>query len=350
MSTVRDQIEALLAAYDERIRQAFLESIDEVRSAIILKIVVERLEKGDIAGAIDAMQIEIEAFAPLERSIAEAYDAGGQGLVGQLPRVTDPNGQRVIWRFGVRNPEAEAWLRQHSAQLVTRITPDMRQALQQSLEGGLAAGRNPRSTALDAIGRVNRATGKREGGIIGLTSAQERYVAAARAELLSGDPEQMRHYLTRERRDKRFDRTVMAAIAAEKPVDAQTVSRATERYADRLLALRGEMLARSETMIALGRSRDDAMRQQITAGKVEGQDVTKIWRSAGDRRVRHTHVALSGKSAGLDGVFYSPSGAVLRYPGDPQAPASEVIGCRCWCEYRVDYAGALARRFRAEAA
>lgn len=348
MATTREKIEALLSAFDERIRDAFLECLDDIRSAIVLKSVVERLERGDIQGAIDAMQIEAEAYAPLERAIAEAYDQGGQGAVTDLPRVTDPNGQRVVWRFGIRNPEAEAALRQHSAGLVTRIVEDQKQAIRVALEGGLAAGQNPRATALEVVGRVSKATSKREGGVIGLTAAQERYVATARADLLSGDPERLKHYLTLERRDKRFDRSVTAAIRAGKPVDAKTAAAATSRYSDRLLALRGEMIAQTETMTAIGRAREDAMRQQIAAGKIEAQDVTKVWHSAGDKRVRHTHRLLNGRTSGIDGVFHSTSGAVLRYPGDPKAPASEIIGCRCWCQYRVDYAGALARRFKAE--
>ncbi|WP_416355554.1 hypothetical protein ACLNGM_15050 [Aureimonas phyllosphaerae] len=64
--------------------------------------------------------------------------------------------------------------------------------------------------------------------------------------------------------------------------------------------------------------------------------------------MRHTHRLLNGRAVEIDGVFYSSSGAALRFPGDPNAPASEIIGCRCWVEYKVDFAGALVRRFRAQ--
>lgn len=347
MASNRSIFEQLLDKYDVALAEAFFEGIDAIKSQITLRVVVERLEKGDIAGAIAAMHLEPEAFSALELALAEAYNSGGISFVDSLPRLKDTDGNRVIFRFGVRNPEAEAFLRDHSAQLVTRIVEDQRVGIRQALTEGLEAGRNPRSTALDVIGRVNRVTGRREGGIIGLTAPQERFVSSARAELLSGDKALLRNYLTRQRRDKRFDRTVMAAIREGKPIPAEMPTRMVGRYSDRLLELRGEMLARTETMTALGTARENAMRQQIDNGKVAVSDVQKIWRSASDGRVRHTHRALNGKAVAFDSVFLSPSGAILRYPGDPNAPVSEISGCRCHMEYKVDYFASVVRQYRA---
>jgi hypothetical protein len=151
---------------------------------------------------------------------------------------------------------------------VTRIVDDQRLGIQQVLAYGLARGDNQRVTALDIVGRVSRVTGRREGGVIGLTAAQEQFVARAKQELASGEPEQLKHYLTRERRDKRFDALAQRAIRARKPVAAEDLARVVGRYSERLLALRGEMLARTETMAALGTSRDHAMRQAIASLKV----------------------------------------------------------------------------------
>jgi hypothetical protein len=107
------------------------------------------------------------------------------------------------------------------------------------------------------------------------------------------------------------------------------------------------MLARTETLRALAKGRNDAILQQVIAGKIEARDVTKVWRSAGDLRVRHTHAILNGREAMLEQAFLSPSGALLMYPHDPDAPPEETVGCRCILNYRVDYTGAFARRLRA---
>lgn len=344
MASNRAAIEALLSRYDAVLREAFLGAIDDIRNGVTLRVVVERLERGDVNGAIDAMGLDPVAFERLERAIEEAYNAGGTAEVDNLPRLRDPEGGRVLFRFGTRNTPAERELREHSSTLVTRIIDDQRVAIRTALSEGLSKGKNPRSTALDVIGRVNRASNRREGGVVGLTSAQERYVANAREQLASSNPDQLRGFLSRERRDKRFDRTILKAIREGKPLSAETQRRIAGRYADSLLQLRGEMIARTETLGVLARGRDDAIRQQIAEGKIEARDVTKTWRSAGDSRVRDTHAILNGQSAEFDQPFISSSGASLRFPHDPEAPPSETVLCRCFLAYKTDYVSAGIRR------
>ncbi|WJR66953.1 phage minor head protein [Neorhizobium sp. CSC1952] len=339
----------LLDQYEPRLAAAFRESIEAIKSSIVLARVVERLERGDILGAIEAMELDPDAFSALEIALQDVFNAGGINMVEELP-TRGPDGGRVVWRFGVRNPEAERILRELSSTMVTHITEDQRQGLRQALEYGLARGLNPRATALDVVGRQNRVTGRREGGVIGLTRHQIEYIERARVNLTSGDPRLMRQYLELKTRDRRFDRTVLAAIRDERPIPAEMMQKIIARLNDRNLLLRGEMLARTETMMALGSARDNAIRQQIAAGKIEAQDVTKVWRSAGDNRVRHTHRVLNGKSVGVDEAFQSPSGAMLRYPGDPQAPISEISGCRCRLQYHISYIDAVVRRYKAEMA
>lgn len=60
---------------------------------------------------------------------------------------------------------------------------------------------------------------------------------------------------------------------------------------------------------------------------------SKRWISQRDDRVRHTHMVLDGKTVPVPAVFTSPSGAKLRYPGDPRAPMSERAGCRCFLTF-----------------
>lgn len=345
--SARQIVEELLALHEPIVRNAFLAAVDEIRSAIVLRVVIERLERGDIAGAVAALQVEAEAYGRLERAIAEAYYDGGGATVGNFPAVRDPTGNRVVFRFGIRNPASEAWLRDHSSRLVTRIVEDQREAIRFVLTAGLERGENPRQTALDVVGRVERGTNRRVGGIIGLTAQQARYVEAARRELLSGDPDAMRHYLTRARRDRRFDRSVIKAIRDGRRLDPDTVSRITGRYSDRLLELRGEMVAQNETQSALSKAREDAIRQQIAEGKVDADAVTKVWKHTPQENPRFHHRAMNGKSVGLDEQFELPNGARLSYPHAPDAPVGEKVFCKCLYAYKIDFFASVERRYRA---
>ena len=334
-----DRIRALLDSHDAAIRDAFLAAVQDVRDGADLAAIAERLERGDIDGALRAVNLDQASFRRVETAVAAAFTAGGEATTGALPRLRGPDGSRLVVRFDARNVRAEQWVRDHSATLVTRITDDTMTSMRAMLVDSLEAGRNPRSTSLDLVGRINRATGRREGGIIGLSAPQERYVANARAELLSGDPERLRAYLGRERRDRRFDRIVARAIAEERPVSARDVSRITGRYSDRLLDLRGEVIARTESLQSLNAGADEAIRQVVDSGAVRREQVMKVWVAATDARTRDTHLAMNGQAVPLDQPFESPSGARLMYPGDVSlgAPPEEIISCRCTTAMRIDF-------------
>jgi hypothetical protein len=196
------------------------------------------------------------------------------------------------------------------------------------------AGQSPRRTALDIAGRIDK-TGRRQGGLIGLSSPQMEYIANARAELR--DPEAMANYLTRARRDRRFDKSVQRAMAAGKSLKSDAIDKIVGRYSDRLLALRGEVIARTESLTAFSSAQWEAMQQLVESGQVEG--VEKVWRSAGDARVRHSHSILSGVRKPLGEPFRSPTGAMLQHPGDGSlgAGGADLIACRCWMEPKVDW-------------
>lgn len=57
---------------------------------------------------------------------------------------------------------------------------------------------------------------------------------------------------------------------------------------------------------------------------------TKTWLSAADEHVRESHRELHGQTVGINNKFNIPSnGYSLDKPGDSDAPASEVVNCRC---------------------
>ncbi|MGB3898186.1 MAG: head morphogenesis protein [Mesorhizobium sp.] len=339
----RERLEQLAATWEPVIRQAWDEAIEAIKSAIVLKRIIERLERHDIAGAVRALGIDDVAFRPLEEAIRQTFNAGGIDAVSGMPTLRDPDGYQVRVQWDIRNLGAEAWLREHSTTLVTNIVADQQVALRTAFEEGLARGDNPTRTAITVAGRVNRATGRRQGGIVGLTGAQGRFVANARQELLAGDPEGIRNYLDRSRRDKRFDRTVAKALRERKPLPRETVDKIVGRYADGLLKLRADTIALNETFNSLAASKDLAFRQQIEAGKLRADAVTKTWHHTPQEHPRVQHVEMQGQKVQFDQPFVAPDGTLIPYPHAPGVPAKHTLGCKCLAEYRIDFVAQMVR-------
>lgn len=346
MATLRQQLEALIDELSPNMEKAFREAIEEIKSEIVLKEVVERLERQDIEGAIAALHIDPAAFRPLSEAIREAFNAGGLLVTKSLPRLSDPAGGRVVLRWDASNQRAEQIIREQSSQLITRVTEDTKELAREAISVGYALGQGPRTIALDLAGRVNRVTRLREGGLIGLTSPLARTVGIARDAMLLGDVGGMKHYLTLTRRDKRFDRQVMKAIRDGKPLAPDAVAKITGRLADRYVQLRAETIARTETQSSVHAAKHEAYQQGLDRSGRDAALVTRRWRSVGDGRVRHTHQVLNAQEVtGMDLPFQSPSGALMRFPGDTSlgAGAAEIIACRCHVEYDFDFAEEYAR-------
>jgi len=230
--------------------------------------------------------------------------------------------------------------------LISGIIDDTKTAVRTVLEAGSIDGHGPRHTALEITGRINRVTGRREGGILGLAWNQTEYVISARRELESGDPKLLNRYLQRARRDKKFDAMVKRAIKSGRPLSAADVDKITGRYKDRLLALRGETIARNETLAALNSGKQEGIQQLISSGKIPASAVTKKWRATGDDRTRDSHLAMNNQDVRFDEPFVSPvTGARMMHPHDLSmgAPPSETIQCRCFYEIKIDYISTLRR-------
>jgi hypothetical protein len=104
------------------------------------------------------------------------------------------------------------------------------------------------------------------------------------------------------------------------------------------LSLRGQTIARTETIKALNAGRQEAIDQLVESpnNNIAAADVTKTWQDTGDSRTRSSHGAADGQKVGKDEAF-TVGGYQLRYPGDTSlgAPGGETINCRCYMQVRT---------------
>lgn len=362
MASLRDKIDELLAQYEPRVRKAFEDALADLRANVDLREVARALERGDLEAALDAFHLEPAPFRMLQDVIGQAYSASGLVAMEAFPVLRGPSGARIVQRFDVRNPRAEQQLATMSSNAVTNIVEGQRQVIRAALAASLEVGRGPIDTARDITGRVNATTGVREGGIIGLTEPQRATSEWVQRALATSDRAGLARYLglresdiglprrqllaaLKDRglklRDRRFDSAVLDVLQGKrKALPPEDAGKIVARMNAKQLALRGQMVARTETLGALNAAQMEAFRQGLERTNYGPQDVIRMWSSAGDGRVRHTHRSLNRtKVRGMDQPFTSPSGAQLMYPGDPAGGAAEVINCRCIVQYRIDLYG-----------
>ena len=333
--TPKQRLDDLINLFVPRIRAAFYAAIQNVVDNVILRQVISAIEAGDLERAFRTLGVSDAALRPIGATLESVFEEGGVATGATFPRYLNNGEMRLAFHFNVRNQRAEEWLRQQSSELVTRISNEARANVRTALEGGMIEGRNPRNVALDIVGRIDPATGKRSGGVIGLTENQQFWAESARRKLLALDDK----YLTMELRDKRFDRTVAAAIRNGKPLPIETVDKLIARYRDNALKFRGDMVARTEAIQSLNRSSWEAIKQVVDSGGVRSSAVQREWVDTSGTRTRYTHRKMNGQRVGLDEPFVSPFGANLMFPGDTSlgAPGAEVINCRCHVKNVVDW-------------
>lgn len=327
-------IERLTERFTPVIRNAFLAAIQDISDNVILMDLIKALEANDVQRAFRVLGLSEAALRPLTAALATTFEQGGVAVATTFPAILNtPDFGRTRFLFDVRNTRAERWLKEQSSRLIVEIQEDARINVMNALTSGMEKGANPRATALDIVGYVNKVTGKREGGLIGLTSQQESWVRNARLDLENLDE----RYFSRERRDKRFDSVVRKAMQDGKPLDKATIDKLITRYKDKLLQLRGETIGRTESIQALNRSNFEAHMQAKDMGAMRG--AMKEWDSAGDSRVRDSHRHMDGQKVGIDAPFVTPEGYQMMFPGDVSlgAPAKEVINCRCRSKLVIDW-------------
>jgi hypothetical protein len=351
MTPIRDasllyQIQRLTLDMEARARREFLAAIQDIKDRATLRQIRDALARNDVEAAIRAIGIENAAFRAFQASLVEAYTAAAllqtRSVVwrGPPPPSTfagpdDPPLSRVTVRFDLDNPGARQWLSDLSGVRITNIVQQQIDTIRQAIEAGYAQGRGPNDIARDIIGRVGP-NGRRVGGLLGLSEPQAQWVQNMR-QYLETDPSRALQMM---RRDRRFDRTIQRAIREERPLSAAQINRMASAYERRLLALRGETIARTETTQAVSSGRFEAMRQGLERSGLPESAVVKKWFHAGpamNNGERPDHMALNRTEVrGLNTPFL-PSGVPMLHPHDPNAPAEQVISCRCGWTVSIRY-------------
>lgn len=302
---------------------ALQEALQDMRDGVDYPALEAAIAAGDVDAAIKALDIEQGSFAPYIAAALVLYMRTGAEAA---------RGYRI--RFDATDPVD---FRLDLSTKVAAMTDEQVQKARAYVYDGYSAGKSRREIAQGLAGRIVR--GKRQGGVIGLSGAQQSWVEKMRERLASGDPQELRAVLTAKERDKRYDRTIKVAIRDGKRIPTDKIDEITGKYADRLLRKRAKDIATSEaTQFAAG-ARADAVRQTLGKAGLPEDAVSRTWHHSSIYiNARPDHVGMSGVTMpGLTAPFVMFDGSAMRYAHDPRGGARNNMSCRCRTTYNINW-------------
>ena len=330
------QLRALLARLEPELRAAFEAAIADLVNGVDLPRLKAALEAQDIFGAIDALNIEAAAFIRYSQVMTAGFAEAGMITAATI---RTPTGATVAVRFDMTNPMAARWVREFSSTRITAVADSIRAAAREAIGSGYAAGRHPFDIARDLVGRSVRGAA-RQGGIIGLDGPRaERLLAVARGmETAEGVQGLVRGGRVRYAVNPATERRILRAYASGAAVPPAERALSVRQYSNALLKARGDTIARTETAQGVMAARREAWVQALDRTNYPPEAVLKTFIHGGHVKApRHHHVEMSGQTVrGLDAYFEFSNGSRMRWAHDADAPASEVIGCGCTTEFRLD--------------
>lgn len=331
----------LIAQLEPEVRRAFMASVVDLRAGVNWPLLLQRLEAGDIDGAVAALNINAAAWAEYSSVMTAAYASAGASTMAQIQMVgIAPIGVR----FNMANPRAEQWIRQNVAEMVVGFTNEQIEVARNIIGAGYARGDGPRTIAIELGGRVTNGT--RQGGALGLDNPRayrlQQVASGMRTPegvqslvIESPDGRLAMRYKVNPATEKRIIAAYNAGTAV--PDDARAISE--RQYRNVLLQARAETIAQTETGAAVMGAKDEAWQQVVQAQGLDSSAVVKTWQHSrgpgGDARI--THIGMNRESVrGLNTPFVLSDGSVMQYPHDPAGGARNNIRCGCTCNYSLD--------------
>lgn len=284
----------LTEKWSDELQKAFLSAVEDIKSDRDVRLIERAIERGDIQEALDIAGVDETYYSEFDLIIRQAFLAGGTAALGLFANafVRNPQTQLLI-RFNPVTRDAQQHIERHELALFTNLKDRQREAISDVVTSGLEDRRSAAQIALDISGRVNRRTGKREGGVIGLTRSQVK-------------------------------RLIKLRRSGASQFKIKTL-------ANQMLRQRAKIIADFSSRAQMNAAKFEAARQAVAASGIPATDTEKSWFSRDDGKVRDSHVLLHATTVSLNKPFVASTGAFMMHPHDTSlgAKGHDVIGCRC---------------------
>lgn len=319
MPTIDDpakRLQDLLDKQEARIATIFRTAIAELKDQIDLKELADLIQQGRLDEALDRLQTAAEA---LGSATNVAFVTTGQSTADFL---TNAGVGRVV--FDQVNFRAVAAMQANRLEMITEFTAEQRRATSAALIAGVESGINP----------IAQARNFRDS--VGLTEKQWDAVANYRAvlERVGTDATQREATVARALRDGRGDAQIKRAIREGQPLPADKIDWLVQRYSERYVKYRAEVIGRTEALRAVNSGNEEMYRQAIEAGTIDPDKLSRKWVTRLDGHERKAHRLINGIKKPWGEPWQTILGP-LKFPGDPDASADNVVQCRCTIATRI---------------
>jgi hypothetical protein len=259
---------------EPHVRDAFLAAVAAARKTVSTKDLVAAIESRDVNRIMAVLDINrrMEAAAAgaglpaSQRSVAEAlqqtYIKAAEAALKTLPSKVS-----LGMSMDMLNPQAVAFLRGYTFELIRQISDESRKAVQSIVTQAFLDGGHPYEQARALRGKI------------GLTEAQAQAVENFRRSLLESQfsPASLDTALSRELRDHRYDATLRAARQGRIVLSRAQIADMARRYEERFLQYRARMIARTETLRASNAGQNELWRQAEEQGLLDQRTVRRRW-------------------------------------------------------------------------
>lgn len=310
------RLEDLLDREEPRIARIFYLAIEELKGEVDLDEIADLLEAGRTDEALERLVYVAQSLGTASNV---TFVTAGQSAAEFLAH---SGVARIV--FDQVNSSAVAAMQASRLELISEFTDEQRRATSIALISGIEAGLGPREQA-----RQFRDS-------IGLTERQWAAVETYRRSLesIGTDEQQTIAALTHATRDRRGDAQIRRAVRENQPLPPDKIEWLVQRKIAMAIRKRSEVIGRTEAMRAVNQGNEEMYRQAIAAGLIDADKLRRTWVTRLDGRERETHHLLNGQVRRWGEVWITRNGQ-LRFPGDPEAPAEEVIQCRCVLATRI---------------
>lgn len=304
------------------LQAAYLESVRETVTGVTYEEVARAIQSNDRDGLANLLAVlSVGLFLEAAR---QTFILGARMEVKALV---------FPWPgFDPSSGPPDDWLRGNAANIRQELTADREAAIAATVSGGILRGRTAPQIARDILGRQSPQTGRRQGGVIGLSGPDATALQNMATEL--ADPRTVAAAGRRKLMDPAMLPLINEAAAAGRALTPSEIERVVGRYAERMLNHRATVTAQSRAHESFEAGRA-TMFQQMKETAGDRYDVKKEWFTMRDERVRNSHRPMHRQTVDVDQPFISGRGNRLNFPGDRSLGAGydDTAGCRCHAKY-----------------